>query len=547
MLIQNCSFPNKFMLVLILVSILLTNLPPTGARAMRAQDQKPGGAVPDNAYTPGIVPFSLILRGADGVSNSTSTPAVLPDSFVKILPANGSTNQAPLTLIRGRSSNVTRYEYCYDIANDHASASWVTNATGISKVLNVLPSGFTYYRQVRTVNNSGTTYVNGRGTTFISFKTQPLPAAPVLISPVIRAITNSNFTDFSWMSVVSGNTYQIEISIASDFSTTFLSFVGAPGVLTYSAKNLPDGVYYWHVHAINSNSEAGRWSATRSFTKDTTPPAVPVLDKPLNLAAIAGTPSFVWWPSPTAVAYQFQSPVYESGELLVPNILPPTMAPGLYFWRVRAKDAAGNWSSWSSAYTITIQPPVPVAPHLTAPANAFLTSDNTPTLAWNGVDNGNTYQVEISKTTNFAVQVQSFASSGFLSYTAAVLPDGVYYWHTRAINTSSVAGAWSAYRSFTIDTTPPAAPVLNKPANSASVTNTPAFSWLTSATASNYQFQYDNAADFSSPVFTSGELTKLIITPPTMAPGLYYWRVRAKDAAGNWSAWSLVRTITKIH
>jgi hypothetical protein len=26
----------------------------------------------------------------------------------------------------------------------------------------------------------------------------------------------------------------------------------------------------------------------------------------------------------------------------------------VYYWRVRAKDAAGNWSEWSEFFTVTI-------------------------------------------------------------------------------------------------------------------------------------------------------------------------------------------------
>ena len=281
-------------------------------------------------------------------------------------------------------------------------------------------------------------------------------------------------------------------------------------------------------------------------------PAAPVLSAPADAAVLIGTPNFTWLASATASTYQFEyasnasfdSPIYTSTELVGFSVTPPTMAPGAYFWHTRAKDAAGNWSVWSAARTVTIQAAVPLAPALTAPVNAFLTNDTTPSFSWNAVAYGNTYQLEISKTTNFAVKLRSFRGApGILTYTAAALPNGVYYWHARALNIKNAAGAWSATRSFTIDITPPAAPVLSKPVAGTKVIGTPAFNWLAAATATQYQFQYDNNANFSSPTYTSAELAVRSFSPPAMVAGTYSWRVRARDAAGNWGKWSAARVI----
>jgi hypothetical protein len=380
----------------------------------------------------------------------------------------------------------------------------------------------------------------------------PAPIAPVLAAPINAFVTNDTTPDFSWSAVTNGNTYQLEISKDINFTNKLQTFAGAPGVISYTATALPAGTYYWHVRALNVNSLAGPWSEVRSFSIDLTPPAAPVLSKPANAASVIGTPAFAWLASTTAVKYQFQydnnanfsSPTYTSAELTTLTITPPTIAPGAYSWHVRAKDPAGNWSAWSAARTVTIQPAVPLAPALTAPVNALATNDTTPTFTWSSVAYGNTYQLEISNTTTFAVKVRSFTgAAGILTYISTVLPAGTYYWHARAVNVKSAAGPWSAARSFTIDLTPPAAPVLSKPADHAQITGTPTFAWLASATATKYQFQYDDSANFTSPNYTSAELTGLTLTPPAMPAGTYSWRVRAKDAAGNWSAWSTVRTI----
>ena len=66
--------------------------------------------------------------------------------------------------------------------------------------------------------------------------------------------------------------------------------------------------------------------------------------------------------------------------------------------------------------------------------------------------------------------------------------------------------------------------------NAASVIGTPAFSWAAAATATKYQFEYDNDSDFSSPIYTSIDITTTSHTPPAIALGAYSWHVRGKDA-----------------
>lgn len=88
------------------------------------------------------------------------------------------------------------------------------------------------------------------------------------------------------------------------------------------------------------------------------------------------------------------------------------------------------------------------------------------------------------------------------------------------------------------------APVLINPSGGATVRGTPTYTWTAGSDAAAFLFQYDDASDFSSPIFTSAELTTTSFTPPLQAPGIYYWHVKAQDASGNWSNWSDSRTIT---
>ncbi|MBK9602334.1 MAG: hypothetical protein IPO36_10905 [Anaerolineales bacterium] len=466
-------------------------------------------------------------------------------------PANAATVTGTPAFSWAATTTAVKYQFEYDNDADFSSPLYTSGElTTTSHTPPVMALG-AYSWHVRAKDAAGNW---GPWSLTRTITIQPLvPVAPALTTPAASAVTNDSTPDFVWASVVSGDTYQLEISNATTFATKQQTFSGAPGVLTYTATNIPDGLWYWHVRAVNVNGVAGAWSAYRSFTVDTTAPVAPTLSSPANAASVIGTAAFSWTSVATASKYQFEydndidfsSPVYTSGELTTTSHTPPAMALGTYSWHVRAKDAAGNWSAWSTVRTVTVLSTIPVAPALTAPANAAVTNDPTPDFTWASVTAGDTYQLEISNASTFATKQQTFSGApGVLTYTATNIPDGLWYWHVRAVNVNGTAGPWSAYRSFTVDTVAPVAPTLSSPANAASVSGTPAFSWASVATAAKYQFEYDNDADFSSPVYTSADLTTTSHTPPSIAQGVYSWHVRAKDAAGNWGPWSTARTVT---
>jgi predicted outer membrane repeat protein len=193
------------------------------------------------------------------------------------------------------------------------------------------------------------------------------------------------------------------------------------------------------------------------------------------------------------------------------------------------------------AYSI-LKPPAPKAPVLRSPRNNIVTNNRMPTLWWTSVKGGVTYEVEVATDNSFAIIMDTDVVSGLSRTVAVPLGDDEYFWRVRASNASNQPGAWSSIRTFTIDTTGPIAPTLISPTDNASSNRTPSFKWLSVPTAVLYELQYDNDSDFSSPydVTTRGTFRK----PPAMKPGTYYWRVRAKDASGNWGNWSAPFIIT---
>jgi hypothetical protein len=219
---------------------------------------------------------------------------------------------------------------------------------------------------------------------------------------------------------------------------------------------------------------------------------------------------------------------------------PPTQPKGTWKWCVQAKDAAGNASPWNQR-SVTVNPAVPIAPVLAGPGNGLLTNNPKPVFSWGSVPYGEKYEIQVSLNSTFMMTEKDVTGGvGVLNYTPdSDLSEGKHYWRVRVINGMSVAGPWSAARYFTVDTTPPAVPGLSLPLYNSVVTSVPTYSWAAPTGANRYMLSYDTHADCASPDYTSVELTLNSHKPVSQPYGTFYWCVKARDAAGNWSAWSV--------
>jgi hypothetical protein len=109
------------------------------------------------------------------------------------------------------------------------------------------------------------------------------------------------------------------------------------------------------------------------------------------------------------------------------------------------------------------------------------------------------------------------------------------------VNAYGIGGGWSAVRVLTVDTAAPGVPALVSPINYSVLTVAPTYKWNASTGANAYLMQFDFHADHcSSPTadYVSPMLSTTSNKPVTQAKGVYYWCVKARDAAGNWSAFS---------
>ncbi len=385
--------------------------------------------------------------------------------------------------------------------------------------------------------------------------TAPLPARPLALSPANKSYHNVTEINFAWSGVAFAEQYQIQVSRTSRF--TSVEFDATNEQTSAVASFAAEGIYYWRVRAINVDGKFGGWNRTSIFTLDQTAPSAPVTVSPASASTIRGVPTFIWRSVSGAKYYQlryttatdsgFAAPLFTSNSMTGVKYKPVFMDTGDYLWQVRAGDLAGNWGNWSEPFALTVQAALPQKPVLSTPYNRGYTNDSSPAFAWSEVAYGENYQVQVSQNAKFiSPAMDEMHTEGMISAgEAEEFPDGRYYWHVRAFNANEEAGAWSSGYYFTIDTQPPAAPVMISPYNEQIILGSPLYKWKTGSGMAVYQMRYTSISDagFASPLYTSPEIRVTSHRPAAQEPGVYLWQVRARDLAGNWGDWSSARIV----
>ena len=224
----------------------------------------------------------------------------------------------------------------------------------------------------------------------------------------------------------------------------------------------------------------------------------------------------------------------------------------LYYYRVRARDAANNTAGFSAPTSSTQDDAPPSTPIIGAEPSFTVSTFNT--LSWGASTDagvaGVQYFAESSTSSTFA---SVFSSSGWTAGTSSTffgLTSGTtYYFHVKARDSFFQETPWSAVASSTQDADAPSTPVLvPEPAFTAGTSNT--VSWAASTDTGvggiQYQLQYSTSSTFASGVVSSPWQAGLTFTATPLAGATqYYFRVSARDAFALQSAFSAIVSSTQ--
>ena len=208
---------------------------------------------------------------------------------------------------------------------------------------------------------------------------------------------------------------------------------------------------------------------------DTENPAAPSVTRPADNGYITSsvTQKFIWTASTdsgsglaTTGTYQYQiddnsdfsSTLRNFSQAATSKTLATPLADGIYYIQVRAKDAVGNYSSWSTSIKFTVDSTAPNAPNIISSSHTLgvWNLDKTIDVSWSASDSsgiaGYSYQWNLNSTTNpntVSEGTNTTNTSGNRATSQSI------YFHLRAVDE---AGNWSSathYGPFWVEATNP--------------------------------------------------------------------------------------------
>jgi hypothetical protein len=508
--------------------------------------------------------YEFYTVATDSVGNVEAAPASADASTtVDTAGPNPPTMAAEPPYTQGTSNTVSwsdesgsgAIEYFVQRATDSGFTADVDTSgwlPGTSYEFTGLSNGQIYYYRVKA-RNAG---LAESGWSNIESSTQD-DSAPISSAGPLEAYQNNLTFDVPYTSSDSTSGvasvelfYQVDAGGYSSYGI----FTSSPISFTASGE----GFYEFYTVATDSvgNVESAPGTADASTTVDTTAPDAPTMTaEPTHTQ---GTTNAVTWSDESgsgAIEYYAQR-ASDSGftaDVDTSGWIPGTsyeftalLDAQIYYYRVKARDAALNQSGWSNIESSTQDDTAPISSVDPLPAvQDTLTFDvpYTTSDATSGVD-----LVELF----FQVDGGGYSSYGTftsspISFTAA--GNGFYEFYTVAtdsVGNVEVAPA-SADASTTVDTGPPSAPTLSpEPPYTQGTTNTVSWSDESSTGATEYFAQRATDSGFTADVDSSGWIpgTSFEFTG-LMDAQIYYYRVKARNIALIESGWSNVESSTQ--
>jgi hypothetical protein len=211
-------------------------------------------------------------------------------------------------------------------------------------------------------------YTTSTAVYFVTVDTTPPPAVSLLGTPLNNLTTNQMTLNFSWgasTDIPAGlANYILEVSTDPAFGIiNYSSWV----VLNQASLTLNQSSYTWRVNAMDNALNYTTSTVKYFVTVDTTPPAVPALSplngtvtSQMNITFTAASDDSGTRGNSGIASYEFDistAPdfsVITTSQSQAGSSLTRAIASGIYFWHARALDNAGNYSGYSSNYSLTI-------------------------------------------------------------------------------------------------------------------------------------------------------------------------------------------------
>ncbi len=404
------------------------------------------------------------------------------------------------------------------------------------------------------------------------------------VAPVVGNVANGGTTNDT-IPVIAGTGAEANSTVSVFDNGTLLGTTTANGAGAWTftpAAALAQGLHNFTARSSDAAGNQSALSATYAVTIDTAAPAIPTIGSITDdVAPVVGvvanggsTNDTIPVIAGTGAEANAVISVYDNGTLLGTttasgagawSFTPPAALPqGPHSFTVTATDAAGNVSSPSAAYAVTIDTAAPaatvviasvtddVAPVVGNVANGGSTNDTIPVIAGTGAEANSTVSVFDNGT---LLGTTTANGAGAWSFTpSAALSLGAHSFTATSTDAAGNVSSPSAAYAVTIDTAAPAiptigsvtddvAPVVGVIANGGSTNDTIPVIAGTGAEANAVISVYDNGTLLGTA--TANGAGAWSFTPPAALPqGPHSFTVTATDAAGNVSSPSAAYAVT---
>jgi len=281
-----------------------------------------------------------------------------------------------------------------------------------------------------------------------------------------------------------------------------------------------DGTYQIAAWAYDNAGNPG-WAPRVNFTLDSTAPSVPMNGLPNGTYTTTNNFDFTWDASTdaSAITYEFQSSLnpaqvdgvlttglWKSGVLPTPMIHSSGAPDGTWYWQVRALDAAGNYSNWSTIWAVTLDTQAPATPVLVSPVDGAYVNGASVTNVWSETSTDVDHFVYESYHNEALTNPRWTGNFTTTSKTATSVADASFWWRVKAVDFAGNESTWSQAWKVTVDNIVPVTSFVSDISNS----------------------------DFNSPIYIQGSSSD---TNGLSAVNLYF---RNSDLS---SDWTLIDTI----
>jgi predicted phage tail protein len=410
----------------------------------------PDGNVDTSGFVDGI--FSLTVTATDDVGNSSSTTVTwtrdtaAPPRPTVTAPASPSNDTTPTFTLADAESGTTLH--CVLVGPDGTTVAFNADCPAGGTVPTGGAGDGSYALTVTAIDEVGNVSPAATATYTLDTTAPPVPTVDGPASP-----SHDRSPDFTVSDTEPGVTLSCTVTGLSPVTVN-----GCGATPTLDLATAADDTYTLSVTATDAAGNTST-AGTASFTLDSISPPAPTLSAPASPSQ-GRAPVFSVGDSASGVTFDctISPTVPISGCGSAPTLDLSVAADGTYTLSVTATDAAGNTSDPTTA-SYTLDTTAPAAPTVVAPPSP--SSDTTPDFWITDTETSATLNCEFTSPGGTALVLGPCPSGGH--FDTAGGGDGAY---TLLVMATDAAGnASSTTVSWTLDTTPPPAPVVVAPAS----------------------------------------------------------------------------------